>query len=384
MRRTVRICYAGSYERNYPRNRLVIRALRAAGARVEEAHVPVFERVRDKSGLGMPGALLVGLRLLAAYVRLAPETALRLLRCDALAVGYIGQLDMLVLGSVARLLGRPVIFNPLVTLTDTLVDDRAIVATGSLPARLVELVDRLSLRLATTVLVDTEETGRFIHERFGVPRSAVVVVPASAEESVFHPSAEPAPSGGPLDVVFIGTFIPLHGIATILRAVALLEARGAPVRVELVGTGQTYQQMRALAEQLAIRPSTLTWTDWLPYAQLGARLRRADVALGVFDAGAKAARVVPNKVYQSLACGVATVTRSCPPAEALLRDGEDALLVPPADPAALADAITRLCDAAERARIARNGYAAFQKHASEAALADALQPLVQSLGKRGR
>ena len=39
------------------------------------------------------------------------------------------------IGPLARLLGRPVIFNPLVTLTDTVVEDRGRFTPGSPPAR---------------------------------------------------------------------------------------------------------------------------------------------------------------------------------------------------------------------------------------------------------
>lgn len=378
MSRPPRICYAGTYERLYPRNRLVIDALRAAGARVEEAHAPVFERVRDKSGLRVFGLMRLAGRLALAYARLLPEVSLRLLRCDALAIGYIGQGDMLLLGPLARLLGRPVLFNPLVTLTDTLVEDRGLVRAGSLAARLLGLVDRLTLRLAQTVLVDTIETGAYLTERFGVVPQRLVVLPAAADARVFYPAA-PRAAQAPLDILFIGTFIPLHGIETILHAARILQERELPLRIELVGTGQTYHAMRGLADQLGIDTSTLRWTDWLPYAALGDRLRRADVALGIFDAGPKATRVVPNKVYQALACGVATITRTSPAARRLLRDGEDALLVPPADPLALANAIAQLLDDDERSRIAAGGLAAFERHASPAALARALESVVAGL-----
>ena len=85
-----RVCYAGTYEREYPRNALIVQALRDSGVRVEEAHVPVFERRRDKSGVALVGLVGLVLRLMLAYLRLVPDVALRMLRCDVLMVGYIG------------------------------------------------------------------------------------------------------------------------------------------------------------------------------------------------------------------------------------------------------------------------------------------------------
>ncbi|HQZ89637.1 MAG TPA: glycosyltransferase [Thermomicrobiales bacterium] len=393
MRSTPRVCYAGTYERDYPRNRIVIDALRDAGAQVEEAHAPVFERRRDKSSVGLATLGGLAVRLALAYLRLIPDVALRLLRCDALMLGYVGQLDALVLAPLARMLGRPVIFNPLVTLTDTVVEDRGQFAPDSVPARAIALLDRLALGIADLVLADTTENARYMSERFGVLPEKIVVVPVGADEGVFFPSERATDRPGcsteagrttddPLDVLFVGKFIPLHGIETVVRATALLERRGVPARFELVGTGQTYQAARTLANELGAQ--SIAWTDWIPFDRLGARLRAADVVLGVFDGGAKAARVIPNKVYQSTACGVATVTRRCPAIETYLHDGESALLVSPDDAEALAQAIERLCDTSLRREIAAGGRLAYEQRGSQEAVARALAPVVALARDRGR
>ncbi|MBA2451811.1 MAG: glycosyltransferase [Chloroflexia bacterium] len=373
-----RICYAGTYERDYPRNRLTVRALRHAGLRVEEAHLPVFEHLRDKSGLSPFVLAGFAIRLLFAYLRLIPNVMLRLLRCDLLVVGYIGQLDMLVLGTLARLMRKPVVFNPLVSLTDTLVEDRGKFRAGSVPGRLVHLVDRLSMRMADLVLADTRENAGFFATQFGLDQQRIAVVQVGAPEEMFYPGA--AEVGDVLDVLFVGKFIPLHGIETILRAAALLERQGVDARIELVGTGQDYAAARVLADELGLR--SIVWTDWIPFDQLGTRLREADVALGIFDDGAKAARVIPNKVHQALASGTAVVTRTSPAIEGFLSDGETALLVPPADPLALAGAIQRLGDSGERQRIAEAGHRSWLEWGSQRALADQLTLALERLDSR--
>ena len=128
---------------------------------------------------------------------------------------------------------------------------------------------------------------------------------AAGAEDIFVPFSRTARSAAVLDVLFVGKFIPLHGVETIVRASALLRERGVAARVEFVGRGQTYQRARTLAAQLGLDDATLRWTDWIPFERLPERLRSADVALGIFDAGQKAGRVAPNKLYQALACGVA-------------------------------------------------------------------------------
>ena len=74
----------------------------------------------------------------------------------------------------------------------------------------------------------------------------------------------------------------------------------------------------------------------------------------------KSARVIANKVFQALACGTPVVTGNTPAARELLHDGQSALLVPPGDPQALADAIRRVTPA-----IGAGGLAAYRAQASE-------------------
>jgi glycosyltransferase involved in cell wall biosynthesis len=361
-----------------------MRALREAGARVEEAHAIFVEQPRDKSAIGLRAMPGLCARLSLAYLRLVPEVALRLLRCDALMLGYIGQLDVLALAPVAKLLRRPVVFNPLVTLTDTLVEDRRRFGRRSAAAWLLAAVDRIALGLSDIVVTDTTANADYLRERFGIARDKLLVLPVGADEEVFSPrvltDAAPVSAARPLDVLFVGKFIPLHGAETIVHAAALMESRHVPARVELVGRGQTWQAARDLA--VALDVTSITWTDWLPAGEYGRRLRQADVALGIFDDGDKAARVVPNKVYQALACGVPAITRAGPGSGELLTDGEDALLVPPADAEALAGAIERLVDPRLRTRLAIGARATYNRHASSAALARALRPLLDMLQER--
>src|SRR5207237_2103592 len=103
----------------------------------------------------------------------------------------------------------------------------------------------------------------------------------------------------------------------------------------LVGSGQLEQLVRA-------RPPNVEWIPWVEYERLPDELHRAGCALGIFGTSAKAQRVIPNKAFQALACGTPLVTADTPGARELLVDGESALLVPPGNAHALADAMRRL------------------------------------------
>lgn len=341
----MRVLYFGTYERRYPRNAQVISALRGAGVEVIERHEPVWEGREEKWSLG-PAAVA---RLLLAELRLL---ARRGPKADAVIVGYPGHLDLLAARRSAR--GAPVVFNPLVSLADTLVEDRGRFRRGSLAERALRAIDVRALRSADMVVADTDAHAQFLAELAGLPRDRFEVCFVGAEERVFRPGWHPEE---PFTALFIGKLIPLHGLETILEA-----ARLAPeLRLRIVGSGQ-------LDALLAGRPSNVDWVLWVEYERLAEELHRASCALGIFGTSAKAQRVIPNKAFQALACSTPLVTADTPAARELLVDGVSALLVPPGDPQALANALRRLAADPGLAKLGAGGHAVYLERASEEVL----------------
>src|ERR671931_479217 len=350
----MRVLYFGTYERDYPRNAQVISALRGAGVDVVERHVSVWEGRTHKWRAG-PAA--------AARLALAELRLLRRSRdaFDALVVGYPGHFD---LAAARRAAGdRPVVFSPLVSLFDTFVDDRRRFRAKSLPARALAAIDRRALRAADLVVADTEANAEFLARLANLPSDHVEVCFVGAEDRVFTPRWEPEE---PFEALFVGKLIPLHGLETVLAA-----ARLAPeVRFKVVGSDQ-------LEPLLLDRPSNVAHVPWVEYEQLPKELHRAGCALGIFGTSAKTRRVIPNKVFQALACGAPVVTADTPAARELLTHDETALLVRPGDPEALAAAVRRLAaDQALAREIAERGHDAYRTRASENVLGERWRRLI--------
>ena len=366
----MRVMWLGTYEREYPRSRVLVSGLRELGVDVVEHHRPVWERSRHKAGAFLAPLPLAasGARFAASWAGLARE-GLRERPVDAIVAGYLAQPDTLPAWCVARARRVPLVADMMISLADTLAGDRALAGRGAAAA--LAGVDRLTLRLADLVLADTRAGADWLAARFGVPRSRIAVVPVGAEPDRFP--VVPPPAGEPR-ALFYGKLAPLHGVATVLEAA---RAPGAPP-VRLIGDGQLGPWLEG--ELARARPPGLTWERWVPYEALGAEVGAAAICLGVFGESAKAARVVPNKVWQAMAAGRPVITADTPAVREVLSDGRDALLVPAADPAALAAALARL--AADPELRARLGAAAHRTYlargapaAAASALRDALAPL---------
>jgi len=336
----------------------VISCLRRVGVEVVERHESVWEGREHKFRAGPLSAV----RLAAAEVRLRRRIDSDSdSQVDAVLVGYPGHLD---LGAAQRIAGdRPVVFNPLVSLTDTLVTDRQRFRAGSVAARALAAIDRRAFRAADLVVADTDAQAEFFLT-LGARRVETCFV--GAEERVFRPGWS-APAN--FTALFVGKLIPLHGLETVLAA-----ARLAPeLRLRVVGSGQ-------LDRLLETRPPNVEHVPWVAYDQLPAELHRTSCALGIFGTSPKAARVIPNKAFQALACGTPLVTADTPAARELLRDGESALLVPPGDPQALAAALRRVAAEPKLAvALSEGGLAAYRAEASEDVLGARWRDLIEQL-----
>lgn len=160
----------------------------------------------------------------------------------------------------------------------------------------------------------------------------------------------------------VGLLNHTKGVEGVLRAFSLLKARGLPVRVIMLGealgaadpTNRAHRtRLLRLAQELGVA-SDITWTGYLPTADLSRALQSLDCCLLPYTDGASYRRTT---LLTALAHGLPVVTTTPNPAAQAsdlprLENEETCLLVPPGDFHALADAAQRtLTDPALRTRL---------------------------------
>jgi glycosyltransferase involved in cell wall biosynthesis len=185
----------------------------------------------------------------------------------------------------------------------------------------------------------TTALARELESHFG-PRDALAVVPDGVRlppQREFVPSRS---SSRPL-VGYAGHLYPWKGVEVLLRALKdLPDARGLivgghPAEPDLA-------RLRQLAGDLGIA-ERVTFTGLVAPAAVAAHLEQADVLVLPNSATAISARYSsPLKLFEYLAAGRPIVASDLPAFREVLREGANALLVPPDDPGALAAAIRRL------------------------------------------
>jgi glycosyltransferase involved in cell wall biosynthesis len=336
----IRACLFGTYNATHPANRLLAEALAAAGLEVTVCHQPLWERTRDKmaSFFSLPSLARLALAYVAAAGRLAARLR-RLPQPDLVVTGFNGQLDV----PLARLIaGRHVrlVFAPLVTLTETLVDDRRVYRPQGARARLAAALDRWTLESADLVLMDSEAHRAYVAQRLTArARTATLYLGAS---HIFSPAQPRRRSPGDrLRVLFYGQYVPLHGARVIVEAAALVGPDTA-IDFTMIGTGPEREMVERVARERVC--THVSFEDWVPFESLPGRLADCDVALGSFGVTPKAGMVIPTKVYQAAAVGRAVVSGDSPALREVFTPDEHVLAVPRGDPRALAAALCRLRD----------------------------------------
>ena len=312
------VLWWGRFDPEYSRNRILRKAFDALGWE-SRAFRPVI------SALG------------------AVEADLRRLSTPGLVfVPCFRQRDIACARRYSHARGVPLLIDPLISAYDKQVFERAKFPEQSPQARRLLNWERGLLQSADSVLADTSEHAHFFHEILGVPESKLHVVPVGAEEVLFTPA--PHAPNDPLVVLFFGSFLALQGPEVIVEAAR--RYRGPTVRWRLIGRGPWLADCRKRAAGL----DNVEFLDWLPYAQLPTAIQHADIVLGVFGTTPKADRVIPNKVYQALACGKPLITRraSAYPDELTSASGNGISWIEAGDAPALARAVQQLAEQGDR------------------------------------
>ena len=359
-----RVLVIGTFDPTTPRCRQWLRLLDRLGADVEVRNVGSWGA--DRAAAGSPIRML--LRALGGLWRGARYLA-TCRRPDVVVFLYPGHLDACVLGPIARIRRIPAVLDVFISLYDTVIVDRGLRSPRSPVAFATRALDVLACWSVPRVVVDTPEHADFFAQFTHRARKHFAVLWVGAEESRF--AAEPDP-GDDASILWYLTYIPLHGFETVARAAALLTDDGRVFR--LIGDGQERGAAEKLARELAL--TNMEFAAPVPEDELADEIGRASICLGVFGTSEKAARVVPNKVFQCAAAGRAIITAATPAIETAF--GDALVTVPVGDEHALADAIRELRGTA-RVQAAARGRAVFVERFSEAALAADLDGILSSV-----
>lgn len=331
------VCFFGNYIRDYPRVVVMRKGLQKNGVKVLECHT------RKRGFLKYWDLYRQHQKLNSQY--------------DALLVAMGGQ----TLVWFAKLLtSQKLVFDAFVSLYLTNVEDRRLCTPGSLKASYYAFWDRISCQQADLVLLDTNAQIDYFVQNYRLPKEKFVRILVGADDEIFFPQVHKSvPKKDEFIVHWHGHIVPFHGLQTILEAAQRLLGEPA-IKFEIITRFTSkYEPLKELAGKLGL--TNVVFLPETDYQGLAEAINDADVGLGVFGDNQKAKTVIPNKLYETIACEKPLITGRQKVVGELFSEQKNVMLCNPEDSADLAEKILWAKNhLSESQGIARAGYLLFR------------------------
>ncbi len=236
---------------------------------------------------------------------------------------------------------------------------------------------------ARRLVLNYESVRRMVQAKYGTAvrcellpytcESAFGEAPPAASVGEPPAIAALAPGDAPL-IVAVSRHLPRKGLDVLLQALARLRAGGVRLRACLVGGGPLVDHHRRLAASLGLEGSVVC-------TGVVAAVEPYLASAAIFVLPSREEQSGSLALIEALRGGLAVVASGVDGILEDLTDGDDALLVPPGDPAALAAALGRLLDDRQlRCSLARRGRETFAARFAAPVVAGALRRLYEDLG----
>lgn len=198
----------------------------------------------------------------------------------------------------------------------------------------------------------------------------------------------PGPSGPRAEtptIVSVGRLVEKKGFADLIAACAVLRDEGRAFGCTIYGDGPLRDELVAQRDRLGLE-GVVTLAGACPPAELVPAFQGADVFVLAPVVGEDGDRDgVPNVLVEAMACGVPVVTTAVGGIPELVVDGENGLLAPAHDPAAVALRLgTLLGDPGLRERLGTRGRSTVEARFDARVAAHRMASLFGAVGKEAR
>lgn len=192
-----------------------------------------------------------------------------------------------------------------------------------------------------------------------------------------EPKRDELPAKSGFTLVFVGRLQAVKNLSLLLNAFQLALAAAPDLRLWIVGDGSERSALEALAAALHIADKVTFWGQQLDVAPFFS-------AADTFIMSSKS-EGLPLSLLQAMSLGVPAIVPEVGGMPEVVRLANAGIVVPPAAPNAMADAILRMArNSTERSRFSKGAQTEFHLRFSLEAMADAYMQLYQTTPRASR
>ncbi|NPA65800.1 MAG: glycosyltransferase family 4 protein [Epsilonproteobacteria bacterium] len=255
---------------------------------------------------------------------------------DIFFVGYMGHFLVVFLRLFTK---KPIIFDFYLSIYDVMCNDRKIYTPNSLAGRFTYWIEKRSLELADFVIVDTDKLIETLSKEYGVNKEKFVRVPLTINEKNVKPVDVKKYSEN-FSVLYVGSYIPLHGTPLIIEAARLAQENGEKISFLMIGKGPDFETCYNLAQKYNL--TNIEFKGFMPLEELNYYYNACDVNLGLFNTGERANSVILNKTNDAFRVGKPHVTLNTDAMSEAFKDEEDIFFVPENTPKSLFETLLKI------------------------------------------
>ena len=236
-----------------------------------------------------------------SYLSRIPSILLRLpfkvIGKDVYFVAYMGHF----LVPIIRLLSKkPIIYDFYLSLYDVMCHDRKLYKPNSLLGKFTYWLEKKSLQDADYIIVDTQKLIDTLSQEYHIDKKKFTRVPLTINEENVKPLKVERYKDN-FTVLYVGSYIPLHGTMIIIEAAKLLQESKEDISIVMIGKGPDLDKCKTLAKQYGL--ANIEFKGFMSLEKLNYYYNATDINLGLFNNGERANSVVLNKTNDSFRVG---------------------------------------------------------------------------------
>ncbi len=220
-----------------------------------------------------------------------------------------------------------VVFDPLISKYMTNIYDYRSHSSISYEALRSWYRDKVSTSKADFVIFDTSAHRKYFLKKYKLPKEKTGVVYVGANNTDFDRKKSPKlPNSGKFRIGFVGHFIPLQGVLTILETARLMKD---DPKTEFIFIGEGYEFQNALVFAKENQLTNVRFEGKVAYQELDFWLNSFDLCLGIFGNTLKSTVVIPNKIFNYASCAKPILTMESEAIKEVFLHGENIYLCRP-------------------------------------------------------
>ncbi len=372
----MKICFFGTYDKNYTANKIVYQGLLENHVDVLEVNSEVkLTALIKKEDLG---ALPLLRRIFKKY-RIFTEIIKnwdKLKSADAIYVAYPGHFDVLLAYPISKILRKKLVFNPVISFYSGFADEQGILEKDSYFGKIVKFSESMIYEMVDLLLPDTPFQKEYFKKTFNIPSKKLKVFPIGADDKLYKYTPYKN-TGKKVNVVYYGLYSPVHGVEHIIECANILR-HDKDIKFTMVGQGNTFEENFKRAKDLKL--ANIDFFHHIPEERHIPIIQKADIFLGFLQKHPSVERIIPNKVYQGLSLGKVVITADSPVIRSVFQHKKNMIFCKPADPRDLANAIKFLKNNPRiRTSIAQNAHEIFEEKFTPRAIGKTLIEYVKEI-----